>query len=804
MADPASMGASVQERRRFRPPQEARGSHAPRGASFGPALGVSSDRVRFVPEDERTGNAWQVLRQVNAEEGIRLLFTNDFQKAEETFREGSQRERPRIRPANDSTRDTRGVFALIYTMVSFMFGLLSFANDQLDECLTRVWTAESLLLEDAPWVGQKMLLGMVYLIAGVVQAAKNAWLKSGVNLVRSLRYIKDFEEGLHFSGREAHFVRSFAGFVMGLFNLVLSMLPPQMLRVASRAGGRTLQGSRTDALELLHQCYVQDGIMAPFAVLVLLCYNIWIKTYLGEAITDEDFAASKGFLQWASERYPSSAVFEFWQAELHVIRTEVREASECVERVHSVLAHLKLPAIDSFLEQKKAMFSLALLEWPEAASGFEESLAVSVARQRRSYVPTLSYLAGLCRVVSGQAAEARPNFERVQQYSKMRKRNWPPEDDLAFAKVKEFGPSSCTTPRRALLELVEISMLKIHVLHTMPGEEKRRLKEKLLEEHEGEAAEEAARGLLFAAEISRLQGAFEEARRFGAQAQQLLPKLGPRGQSNGTAAALHLTLALLGVDGHLTALDKCPRCCRAYDEAIKFKRLGLERRIADGANDAPEELPGDRSVENGSVEGGSVEGDDEEFFSAEEEEHEDAQPSSWKAHFWKKWKFRRPPSIETELGSDDVKPAAASPSSSLSWASEVAVKALRDFAKKSAVAGGQLGHQASEQLGHLANSGLWALRSQSGRRAGACGSSKLHLEALLRQADQGDCSVVSMSTPGPGVSEADVVAYLRWVPNSQHIRGRVGGGFGTLKGEPAGDGGFRTWRPPVVERFIEK
>eukprot|EP00438_Fugacium_kawagutii_P032441 Skav223745 [mRNA] locus=scaffold3575:151051:154790:- [translate_table: standard] len=156
-----------------------------------------------------------------------------------------------------------GAFALIYTMVSFMFGLLSFANDQLDECLTRVWTAESLLLEDAPWVGQKMLLGMVYLIAGtpgVVQAAKNAWLKSGVNLVRSLRYIKDFEEGrsrgLHFEGREAGFVRSFAGFVMGLFNLVLSMLPPQMLRVASRAGGRTLQGSRSDALKLLTDCHL--------------------------------------------------------------------------------------------------------------------------------------------------------------------------------------------------------------------------------------------------------------------------------------------------------------------------------------------------------------------------------------------------------------------------------------------------------------------------------------------------------------------------------------------------------------------
>lgn len=33
----------------------------------------------------------------------------------------------------------------------------------------------------------------------------------------------------------------------------------------------------------------------------------------------------------------------------------LRRRLRCVERVHSVLAHLKLPAIDSFLEQKKAM-----------------------------------------------------------------------------------------------------------------------------------------------------------------------------------------------------------------------------------------------------------------------------------------------------------------------------------------------------------------------------------------------------------------------------------------------------------------
>ena len=44
---------------------------------------------------------------------------------------------------------------------------------------------------------------MARFLSGVVQAAKNAWLKSGVNLVRSLRYIKDFEEGEDVGRRNA-------------------------------------------------------------------------------------------------------------------------------------------------------------------------------------------------------------------------------------------------------------------------------------------------------------------------------------------------------------------------------------------------------------------------------------------------------------------------------------------------------------------------------------------------------------------------------------------------------------------------
>lgn len=564
-------------------------------------------------------------------DGIWMLFTNEFQQAEDAFRQGASQDR--FRPPAEYkgvVRDSRGTFALVYAIVSFMFGLLSFANDQLDECLSRVWAAESLLLEDAPWVGQKMLLGMAYLIAGVVQAAKNAWLKSGVNLVRALRFISVFEEGLHFEGPEAPMVRSFSLFFLGLFNLVLSMLPPQMLKIASRAGGRSLHGSRSDALRLLTDCHEQDGIMAPFAVLVLLAYNISMKQQIGERFTEEDFEMSRELLQWASERFPGSAVFGFWQTELHTVRAEIQEARLVVDKVSDVLTKLNLPAVDSFLEQKKAMLSLALLDWENAAVGFERSLAVSVAKQRRSYVPLLSYLAGLCRTLCSDSEadpRAHENFNRVHQYSKMRKRNWPPEDDLAFIKVKEFGPKFSLDSQRALTEMAEIVMIKLSGLHTMPETSKRELQGILLPRVDDPIAEEAARALLISAELARLLEETEDAKRLALQGLDLAPKLGARGASNGTVATLHLVLAMLDVDGHMEAMEKCSKCCRAYDEALKFQRAGLARKIADaqqnGASESRRQSLGASSMAPDStslVDAEVEEADDDEFFSAEDED----------------------------------------------------------------------------------------------------------------------------------------------------------------------------------------
>lgn len=62
------------------------------------------------------------------------------------------------------------------------------------------------------------------------------------------------------------------------------------------------------------------------------------------------------------------------------------------------------------------------LRIPESDSWPSAFPLISFWAHQRSGPQLRSYLAGLCRIISGQASEARPNFERVQQYSKMRKR----------------------------------------------------------------------------------------------------------------------------------------------------------------------------------------------------------------------------------------------------------------------------------------------------------------------------------------------------------------------------------------------
>ena len=130
--------------------------------------------------------AWEAT-VAKLREGTRLYLTNDFSAAETLFKEGMGVEAPAAPVAigddeneedndaaeeeNDSleARDVRGAFALQYAIVGLMKGVASLANDQLDECLARLWEADRLAALDTPWVGKKVVRGVCTLCAGIVQ-----------------------------------------------------------------------------------------------------------------------------------------------------------------------------------------------------------------------------------------------------------------------------------------------------------------------------------------------------------------------------------------------------------------------------------------------------------------------------------------------------------------------------------------------------------------------------------------------------------------------------------------------------------
>ena len=129
---------------------------------------------------------------------------------------------------------SRSAFALEWALVSVVKGMASLNNDQLDECLERLWTCDALAQKADVWVGRKVVRGICVLCAGMVQIMQKSYVKGVVNVVKSWQYIKCLKkEALHFQGQEHYAVRSASLLIIGMAQMILSLLPASLLRVAS-------------------------------------------------------------------------------------------------------------------------------------------------------------------------------------------------------------------------------------------------------------------------------------------------------------------------------------------------------------------------------------------------------------------------------------------------------------------------------------------------------------------------------------------------------------------------------------------
>eukprot|EP00929_Paragymnodinium_shiwhaense_P067956 TRINITY_DN34156_c3_g2_i1.p1 TRINITY_DN34156_c3_g2~~TRINITY_DN34156_c3_g2_i1.p1 ORF type:complete len:779 (-),score=196.17 TRINITY_DN34156_c3_g2_i1:86-2422(-) len=584
----------------------------------------------------------------NIEKAVTLVFTNRFAEAEELSRCGAEAPKPGPHAGGGRpVRDLRSGFALHWTLVALMQGLASLANDQLDECLRRIDATRALAGSMEDWAGQRVILGVSLLLTGVVQVLQNSFLKAGISFVRAWGYIGRFDEALAFEGYEAVPLRSFALFTLGVFNFVLSTLPPSLVKVAALAGGPAIKGDLPEALCHLSRCHKEEGQLSPWAAVVLLIYHLNFKVSSGEsnfADMRENFDTCERLLKWADDRYPGSAIFSFFRSDLLALQHNVDAGLRSCEEACNIFAEMKMPALTQLVEFKKGVLSMCKLDWAYAAKGCERSMQIYIDVGRRSWVPCLALCAALCSTLDGNEVHARAMLATIATYKKMKKRNWQPLDALALRKAEEHSTSKALSPDLALLDLLELMMVPLSSVSCMDAAAKNAVLLRLdsMEGCSSLSREDRIRVFVVRAELQRLLQHDEEALASVQAGLQLVAagKLPARAVANGSEVLLRWILVLLRLKcgepdqarEELKRMDKCPRPCDAYDMVFKFWKHTMRRQLDDMRSASPTRRTLSRSLSDFIDDPPSqAAGDDEEeegFYSADEGGEEDFNDAS--------------------------------------------------------------------------------------------------------------------------------------------------------------------------------
>ena len=357
--------------------------------------------------------------------GTCLYLSNDLAAAEELFSRGMagheqasrKDEAVAVEGSEESSadddilkRDTRGAYALQYAIVGLMRGAGSLANDQLEECLNRLWEADRLAALDTAWVGRNVVRGTCTLAAGLVLCMQREVVRGVWNIVRSWQWLRHLRrDALEYDGVGREIVRSAALMSLGAFALILSLLPQHLVRAASWSTGFEID--RASGLSMLRVCQQEGGIYAPIAALAWLVFHIDTKTFLGEAQAPEELLECKELLAWGSTVCDSSLFFGILEADLHACNRHLEAALEVIKHLSTLPALLELKAIGAVLQYKKALYHLAALEFDAAAASFALSQKIYKAAGRRSLGPAMACHAAQCappRIRSRQGSEPWP------------------------------------------------------------------------------------------------------------------------------------------------------------------------------------------------------------------------------------------------------------------------------------------------------------------------------------------------------------------------------------------------------------
>ena len=186
-------------------------------------------------------------------------------------------------------------------------------------------------------------------------------------------------------------------FGLGVFNLVLGILPPRVLRIVKLLG---FGGDRDEGLKQLHMCMEACGVRSVLAVVALLAYHVLVPSFfslpqaMGYHITQAD-----AILQKATAEYPGSAFLTFLQGRHERLKQNLSGSLEALTRSLNVVRTGSGADWVQFADlcSYELAWTLAQMQkWEEAASAFY-SLYETNNWSKCFYV----YACAVCRFMAG-------------------------------------------------------------------------------------------------------------------------------------------------------------------------------------------------------------------------------------------------------------------------------------------------------------------------------------------------------------------------------------------------------------------
>eukprot|EP00929_Paragymnodinium_shiwhaense_P069630 TRINITY_DN35112_c0_g1_i1.p1 TRINITY_DN35112_c0_g1~~TRINITY_DN35112_c0_g1_i1.p1 ORF type:complete len:678 (-),score=190.08 TRINITY_DN35112_c0_g1_i1:23-2056(-) len=559
----------------------------------GYAAGSVATKAKVSPEVMKTFE-----RDIEAmSDSIRLLLCNKVAEADKRLHEAGEEAAKRDFDFSKGEHDPRGAFAFVGAIMSLIHGLASLENDQLDTVLQRVWAADELLAADGDWAGRTVLRGLCLLVAGVVEIAQMSIPQGVFHILRSWLWLRSLEsEALNFEGHERSVVRSTALLALGVFGLLVAMLPPSATKAAGWLTG--FKGGYETAIGRLRECWQEGGIQAPFAGLILVGVAVDVSSFLGQLEDEraESLAEAQKVLDWAVEKYPGSFFFEILRAGHSAAVRDLPGALETLQQARKNVEDL--PAFVFLSHVRRATLECCSLEWSKAAESWRDALETHRKVGRRAVCPTLAMNSYLCYRAAGQTSEATEMLNIALTYKKEKKK-WSPIDKLSLeqaetARLVEEGEKEGNKSAAdeegwfPMLVLLQKVCMIYRGVHFMSDD----MRQRLLDVLQSEAArckddvEGRSLAVMIQAEAMRQMERWTEALEYVEDVRQMSPDLTKKARDSGCLQVVELVAAyahhargnVAGARDAIARLDGLGSD-HFFKRAVDFKATHLKRLI---------------------------------------------------------------------------------------------------------------------------------------------------------------------------------------------------------------------------------